>query len=120
MSELSKAGPYELANRDYLWKTLTIDLQDRKPTEAAASSCFSILWMSQGRGAIPNVNLIGIDRNSWSDLDDGPFVMWSQLRGLNSPPSQPPPGLKLDIVGRILGTTARPEQVIYGYTDGDL
>ena len=120
MPELSKAGPYDLANRNYLWKTLTMGLLDQKLTEATASSCFSTLWMPQGRGAIPNVNLIEwIDRNAWFRFGQWTLREWTQLKGLNSPPSQPPHGLKLDVVGRILGAST-PEPVVYGHTDTDL
>lgn len=70
----------ELELRNFIWETLTMS---SSPTEIT-HSCFSKLWMPEGRGLIHNLALISwIDENAW--LKIGPWTLreWSQVTSRN-------------------------------------
>jgi hypothetical protein len=78
--ELRSGSHKDLNRRDDIWKTLTMSLLDRN-TMAAGTSCFSMLWCPEGRGAIQNLGLIDwIDRNAWFQFVKWTLREWSQVQ----------------------------------------
>jgi len=70
--------------RDEIWETLTMSLLPMNFSTTTWRSCFSTLWMPEGRGAIPDLALIKwIDDNASFRFGEWTLREWSQARSRN-------------------------------------